>query len=133
MVGRSRKPGLVEQHRGMDLATEKEGLFGTSLARETKASCDPCEMFCRIRNESPLLYGEPADDRLVEEEQMLDFVVHLTKNMSRAPSTVKKYVSAISTKHEMLDLHRPSDCMRRVKLALRRPGKFRERRSESSR
>ena len=52
---------------------------------------------------------------------MLDFVVHLTKNMSRAAGTVKNYVSAISTKQEMLGLERPSEKMRRVKLALMGP------------
>ena len=56
---------------------------------------------------APLVYGSCPDTRWLEEEQTLDFIAHLSRNMHRAAGTVKDYTSAVSTKHELLGLDSP--------------------------
>lgn len=93
------------------------------MSNYTRRGYDTCwnrwEIFCSIRREPPLMYGESGDMRWLEEEQTSDFIVHLAKTMSRTAGTVKNYLAAIGTEHAILGLERPMDRMKRVKLAMR--------------
>jgi len=57
------------------------------------------ERFCCLRGESPILYGSDRVDIRREEEQMLDFAVHLAGNLGRAASTVKSKMMGIRFRH----------------------------------
>ena len=111
------------RQQGIDLDRAKTETISTYMAPDTRASYDSCwnrwEIFCRIRRESPFMYGTSPDTRRLGGEQTLDYTVHLSRNMGKAPGTIKNYISAVSTKHEVLGLDRPSDRMRQVKPALR--------------
>ena len=64
-------------------------------------------IFCGMRERSPFVLSEDRAGKRIDEEDLLDFVIHLFANMGRAEGTVKQRLFGIRAEHVVRGLGDP--------------------------
>lgn len=109
--------------QGMDLEEERRQLVMRSWAEGTHRVYDGAWkrwiIFCETRGQAKFLVGQTTAEHREEEDQVLDYIVHLSKTMLRAAKTVENATFAVRARHLQQGFNNPLDHMPRVRLAIK--------------
>ena len=107
------------------MAAEKASLVMVHLAEGAKkaytSAWNRWTLFCRLRDHGPWLEFESKRELRLQEEKVLDFVVHMSSTMTRAAGTIATHLYAIRKEHEVQGMGNPLERMSRVWPAMGAP------------